>query len=304
MAPRPAASGNPSVPRFLASEEPLRYEEIIFEIQDAIATIQLNRPDKKNALSPAMNSEILDAVSRVEADPDVRALVLTGSDDSFSAGLDLDESFLKTFNEVDPRRYRKVFEPILSWYKKLYALGCPTIAAVNGHCYGGGLVPVSLCDITIAADTAAFGLSEINFAHFPAGGTTWAVSHFLLPKHYTYLCLSGDQISADEALRMGLVTKVVPAADLKSETARITGQLAAKHPVAYATAKTMCRMTRGMQLWEAIELEMAHLHENLFLTEGEMIRVALKQFEEKKLRPGIGETYRPESEGNEIGTSH
>jgi feruloyl-CoA hydratase/lyase len=272
------------------------YEEIIFERRDAIAVIRLNRPEKKNALSPTMNAEILDAVTQVESDPGIRGLVFTGVGDSFSAGLDLDESFLKTFQDVDPPRYRRVFDPILSWYQKLYNLQCPTVAAINGHCYGGGVVPVSLCDVAVAADTAVFALSEINFAHFPAGGSTWAASHFLLPKHYMYLCLSGDRIGADEALRMGLVTKVVPSQELEAETWRIAERLAEKHPTAYSTAKTMCRMTPPMQLWEAIELEMAHLHENLFLSEGEMINVALGQFERKQLRPGTGQVYTREGE--------
>jgi feruloyl-CoA hydratase/lyase len=273
------------------------YSEIEFEMRGAIAVVRLNRPDRKNALSPEMNAELLDVFTRIEQDPSVRGVVLTGSADSFSSGLDLNESFLETFQTVDPDRYRWVFDSILAWYRKLYDLGCPTLAAVNGHCYGGGIVPVSLCDVALAADTAMFGLSEINFAHFPAGGSTWAVSHFLAPKHYYYLCLSGDPIDAETAARMGLVTRVVPAADLETETWRLVEKLAGKHPVAYRTAKTMCRMTPRMRLDEAIELEMAHIHENLFLTEGEMVKVALKQFAGKRLRPGTGQTYVPEREG-------
>jgi feruloyl-CoA hydratase/lyase len=269
----------------------MEYTEIEYDVRDGIATVTLARPEKKNALSPSMNAEILDAVTRVESDPSIRALVLTGAGDSFCAGLDLDESFLKTFQEVDPERYRAVFEPILRWYRKLWDLRRPTIAAVNGHCYGGGVVPVSLCDVAIASEDAVFALSEINFAHFPAGGSTWAASHFLLPKHYTYLCLSGDRIDAAEAHRIGLVTKVVPAEGLAGETYRVAGRLAAKHPAAYATAKKMCRMTPLMPLADAIELEMAHIHENLFLSEGEMISVALRQFERKEFRPGTGESY-------------
>ena len=166
-----------------------------------------------------------------------------------------------------------------------------TVAAVNGHSYGGGLVPVSLCDVAIASDKSRYCLSEINFAHFPAGGTTWAVSHFLLPKHYEYLCLSGDRIDAEEAYRMGLVTKVVPHDELEDAAWEMIKKLANKHPNAYKTAKTMCRMTRKMPLWEAIELEMAHIHENYFLTEGEMVKIALKQFKDGKIKTGTGETY-------------
>ena len=193
--------------------------------------------------------------------------------------------------ESNPRNFRRAMDPILNWYKKLYELPKPTVAAVNGHSYGGGVVPVSLCDVSIASDQARFALSEINFAHFPAGGTTWAVSHFLHPKHYEYLCLSGDRIDAEEAFRMGLVTRVVPHEKLEDEAWQMVTKLANKHPNAYKTTKTMCRMTRYMHLWEAIELEMAHIHENYFLTEGEMVKIALQQFKEKKIKTGTGETY-------------
>ena len=97
--------------------------------------------------------------------------------------------------------------------------------------------------MAIASDRAQFAVSEINFAHFPAGGTTWAMSHFLLPKHFEYLCLSGDRIDAEEAFRMGFVSKVVPHEQLEEESWKMVKKLANKHPNAYKTAKTMCRMT-------------------------------------------------------------
>jgi trans-feruloyl-CoA hydratase/vanillin synthase len=267
------------------------YREIIVETRERITSIRLNRPEKKNALSPELNRELLHALTEVEGDGEARGLLLTGSGDSFSAGLDLDASFLQTMEASDSGRFRAVMEPVLGWYTKLYQLPIPTVAAVNGHCYGGGVNPVSICDVAVASERAQFGLSEINFAHFPAGGSTWSVTHFLLPKHAYYLCLSGERIDAREAHRIGLVTKVVPHEALEEEAWRIAKVLAGKHPVAYRTAKTMCRMTPRLQLWEAIELEMAHLHENYFLSEGEMVKVALQQFKQKQLRPGAGETY-------------
>ena len=107
--------------------------------------------------------------------------------------------------------------------------------------------------------------------------------------------MSGDRIDAQEAYRMGLVSKVVPHDELETEAWAMIKKLADKHPNAYKTAKTMCRMTRNMQLWEAIELEMAHIHENYFLTEGEMVKIALKQFKDKKIKTGTGESYTKEN---------
>ena len=269
----------------------MSYEQVLFEIRENIAVIRLNRPEKKNAFTPMMDEELLEIFTQVERDEAIRGVLFTGSGDSFSAGLDLDLSFLQTMEQADPSNFRKVMDPILEWYQKLYRLPKPTVAAVNGHSYGGGVVPVSLCDVAIASDRAMFGLSEINFAHFPAGGTTWAVSNFLLPKHFEYLCLSGDRINAAEAFRMGLVSKVVPHAELEEVSWNMVTRLAAKHPNAYKTAKTMCRMTRRMQFWEAIELEMAHIHENYFLSEGEMVKIALQQFKDKEIKTGAGDTY-------------
>ena len=272
----------------------MSYEQVIFEVKENIGIIRLNRPEKKNAFSPKMDEELLDVMIRIEKDQSIRGVLFTGSGDSFSAGLDLDLSFLQTMEESDSTNFRKVMDPILEWYLKLYNLPRPTVAAVNGHAYGGGVVPASICDVAIASDRAQFAVSEINFAHFPAGGTTWAMSHFLLPKHFEYLCLSGDRIDAQEAFRMGFVTKVVPHDKLEEESWKMVKRLAAKHPNAYKTAKTMCRMTRYMQFWEAIELEMAHIHENYFLSEGEMVKIALRQFKDKKIKTGTGETYKKE----------
>ena len=181
----------------------MSYEQVIFENKEDIAIIRMNRPEKKNAFSPTMSREILEVVTHIENTPEIRGVLLTGVGDSFSAGLDLDMSFIQTMEQSDSINFRAVMDPILEWYKKLYNMSKPTVAAVNGHSYGGGLVPVSLCDVAIASDKSRYCLSEINFAHFPAGGTTWAVSHFLLPKHYEYLCLSGDRIDASRPRSCG-----------------------------------------------------------------------------------------------------
>lgn len=273
----------------------MAYEQLSFEIVENIAVLRMNRPEKKNAFSPMMSNEMLDAMTRIENDETIRGVLLTGVGDSFSAGLDLDLSFCQTMEEGNPSNFRKVMNPILAWYRKYYDLPKPTVAAVNGHCYGGGVVPVSLSDVAVASALSKYALSEINFAHFPAGGTTWATSRFLLPKHFEYLCLSGDRIDAEEAYRMGLVTKVVTHEKLEEESWRVVKRLAGKHPNAYATAKAMCRMTRKMEFDEAIKLEMAHIHENYFMTEGEMVKVALQQFKNKQIKTGEGEDYKPKS---------
>ncbi len=269
----------------------MTYQEILLEVSEGIAKLTLNRPDRKNALSPALNREMLRALEWIESQPDVRGVLLTGSGDSFSSGLDLNASFMETLENGDPENFQSVMDPVLSWYRKLYELPIPTLASVNGHCYGGGVNPVSICDVAVASNRAQFALSEINFAHFAAGGSTWSATAFLLPKHAYWLCLSGERIDAEEACRIGLVTRVVDHDELEVESLRMLRILADKHPTAYKTQKKMCRLTPKMQLWEATEIEMAHIHENYFLSKGEMTKVALKRFQEKKFRPGTGTSY-------------
>ena len=143
------------------------YETILVDRQDNIATITFNRPNKRNAMNPKLHYEMVEVLNELRFDKDLRVLILTGAGESFSAGEDLKEFF---YEQRERMEFERLLEKALEWRVRiLRAFPVPTIAAINGFCFGGAFSIVSGCDIAIAADEATFGLSEVNFGHFPGG---------------------------------------------------------------------------------------------------------------------------------------
>lgn len=130
-----------------------------------------------------------EALTEVEANGAVKVCVVTGTDDSFCGGMDLERCFLEPFD--DPERFRSVNAVALQWFRQLKSLNAVTIAKVNGWCFGGGFELAGICDIVITRDDATFGLSEINFGIFPGGGTMWATAHNMPRKQALYYALTG-----------------------------------------------------------------------------------------------------------------
>lgn len=272
------------------------YQTIRVEVTEGVAWLYLNRPEKKNAMNPTMHKELKQALDLLEENDSVRVLVITGTGDSFCSGLDVIESFVNTFDE--PEMFYKALYDVSSisgWNLKLRYFPKPTIAAVNGYCFAGGFNVLSACDLAIASEKALFGLSEINFAHIPAGGSTWSAAEFLLPKHALYLILTGATIDGKEAARIGLVNQAVPHDQLIPKTSELANILKAKHPIALRSAKWNYLLTRrlGADLLDAIQWELAMLHENTFFTKAEWVKVALQKFKAKEFKPGL-EAYKRE----------
>lgn len=276
------------------SELDSTYQTIRVERKEGVAWLYLNRPEKKNAMNSTMHKELRQALDLLEEDNDVRVLVITGTGDSFCSGLDVIESFVDTYDEPE-RFYRALYDvsSISGWNLRLRYFPKPTIAAVNGYCFAGGFNLLSACDLAIASETAIFGISEINFAHIPAGGTTWSAAEFLLPKHALYLILTGATIDGKEAARIGLVNQAVPYDQLISKTTELANILKEKHPVALRSAKWNYLLTRrlGSDLLDAIQWELAMLHTNTYFTKGEWIKTALQKFKAKEFKPGL-QTYK------------
>jgi feruloyl-CoA hydratase/lyase len=267
-----------------------KFQLIKLVYEEGIAWLYLDRPQKKNALNPRMHSEIKSALEQVEKNKNARVLVITGKGDAFCSGLDVFESFVDTFN--DPEKFYDGLVDVSSlngWNMNLKFFPKPTIAAVNGYCFAGGFNILSACDLALAADSAQFGVSELNFGHIPAGGTTWSLSEFLLPKHALELILTGKVIDAKEAERIGLVNHVVPKANLRDATIELAKTLIAKNPVALRTAKINYLISRrlGSDLYSAILSELAMLHENTYFSKAEWIKVALEKFRKKEFKPGL-----------------
>ncbi|MFC9324127.1 p-hydroxycinnamoyl CoA hydratase/lyase [Kitasatospora sp. NPDC057015] len=268
-------------------------ETVNLEIDGPKATIFLNRPDKKNAMNPQMHLDMNQALDEIEADGNVKVVVITGNGDSFSAGMDLEECFLKPYD--DPQLFYRTNLVALTWFKRLKAFPAVTVAKINGFAFGGGVLVTGICDLAVASESALFGLSEINFGIFPAGGASWAAAHNLPRKQALYYILTGDTLTGRQAEQYGLVNKAVPAEQLDEETDRLVRKLLKKNPVTLHLAKQVYEHNRATDLPTAIDYDQAKLWELSRLTGSEWINVALKQFEKRAYQPGLSTYTRSDS---------
>jgi enoyl-CoA hydratase len=206
----------------------MAYENLIIERDAAVLIITINRPKVLNALNGATKSELDAALCEAAADAAVRVVVITGAGEkSFVAGADINELAVQT--PVGGRDHARRGQQLLD---RIERLGKPVIAAVNGFALGGGCELAMACTIRIAADTARFGQPEINLGLIPGYAGTQRMTRLVGRGRAQELLLTGDAIMADEAWRIGLVNRVVPAASLMDETKKLAHALAAKAPIA------------------------------------------------------------------------
>lgn len=270
----------------------MTYRFLKVEPADDSVTLTLSRPEKRNALHPVLHEELLDALTTLERRPGLKSLVITGTGDSFCAGMDLQECFFGPF--AQPEEFRRVNSTAQAWFRKLRHFPVPTVAKVNGWCFGGGVLIVGLCDLAVADRDATFGLSEINFGSFPGGGTTWAIASNLLRKHAMYYITTGETFTGARAAEIGLINFAVSATDLDQRTAQIVEALSQKHRGALAASKQVYEGALERTFSESIEWEMAKLFELSYYSKDEWITSALAQFDRRQYRPGF-EPYELES---------
>ncbi len=230
----------------------MEYQFIKYEKDGPMALITINRPEVRNALTQAVMEEMSSAIDQAESDDDVRVLVFTGAGEkAFVAGADLNESQYRTMmTELSPfsRARREV-------YIKLEHLTKPSIAAVNGYALGGGCELALACTFRIASENAKFGQTEINVGIIPGLGGTQRLTRLVGKAKAMELVMTGDIIKADEALRIGLVNKVVPAEDLMNSAKEMADKLASKAPVALRCAKDAIDYGSEMPLELALQFE-------------------------------------------------
>lgn len=214
---------------------------IDFERRDAVAVLTLNRPEALNALSPEMLDDLERALSRADADPSLRAVVLTGAGDkAFSAGADV--AHMRTAGPMEARAWARRGHQVAHMIENLTT---PVVAAVNGFALGGGCEMALACDIRWAADTARFGQPEVNLGILPGWGGTQRLARTTSIGFAKDLILSGRMVGADEALRAGLVTQVHPKAELLDKAVELAATIAAKPAWAVSAAKAMCNLALG-----------------------------------------------------------
>ena len=206
----------------------MSFDNLLVERDGAVAVITVNRPKVLNALNTQTLDELRRAILDLKADDGVRAVVLTGAGEkSFIAGADINE--LATQTPVSGREHAMTGQHILDLIEQM---GKPVIAAINGFALGGGCELAMACTIRIAADTAKLGQPEINLGLIPGYAGTQRLARIVGRGRALELLLTGDMVSAQEAHRLGLVNRVVPAADLIAEAKKLATTLASKAPVA------------------------------------------------------------------------
>ena len=224
------------------------YATIRTETRERVGWITLNRPDALNALNTQVMHDVVDAALAFDADDGIGAIVLTGSERAFAAGADIKEMASKSAAEMTTTNH-------FGDWSRFAAVRTPVIAAVAGFALGGGCEVAMMCDIIVAADTARFGQPEVNLGVIPGMGGTQRLVRAIGPYKAAELILTGRMMDAAEAERAGLVSRVVPAAELLAEASRIADTIASKSlPSLYAATEALDAAAE-MSLSEGLVLE-------------------------------------------------
>jgi len=263
------------------------YQTLLVDNADGITTITFNRPEKRNAMSPQLHQDMYDALIRLEGDPATRVLIVTGAGPAFCAGQDLKEYFHELReDEAEARRVGRIAQ---DWRDRILRLfPKPTIAMINGYCFGGAFTIVCSCDFAFAADDAVFGLSEVNFGNLPGGLVSKVITGVMAWRDVLYYSLTGETFSAQEAAEMKFINKAVPLAELRERVWTLAGKLAAMDAAALRITKEALKEVRPMDheqayLWlqaKGNELKWRHAREG---RGGD----GIEKFLAKEYRPGL-----------------
>jgi len=269
-----------------------RWQTVKVDIEDGIAWVTLNRPEKRNAMSPTLNREMVEVLETLEQDASAGVLVLTGAGDAWTAGMDLKEYFRET--DAGPEILQeKIRREASQWQWKLLRMYAkPTIAMVNGWCFGGGFSPLVACDLAITADEATFGLSEINWGIPPGNLVSKALADTVGHRTALYYVMTGKTFSGPEAAAMGLVNQSVPHDQLREVTTALARELLDKNPVVLRAAKVGFKRCRELT-WEQNEDYLYAKLDQSRLQDPEGGREqGMKQFlDDKSIKPGL-QTYK------------
>ena len=229
------------------------------ERRDAVAIVALNRPEKRNALSPDVMEELAAAIDSFDTDGNVRCIVVAGSDEVFAAGADIKAMADRSFQDVIERS-------TIGFWHRIASCRTPLIAAVSGFALGGGCELALLCDMIVASETAEFGQPEITLGIIPGGGGTQRLARVIGKQRTMELVLTGRRISAQEAQAMGLVNVVAPKDKWLDEALELAGVIARRPPLAVKLAKQAVLAAEEMPLAGGLDHE-RRLYELTMATE-------------------------------------
>lgn len=234
---------------------------LLYEKEGHLATMVMNRPEARNAITPEMLCRLADAWQDINEDKNIRAVMLTGAgEQAFCAGADLErlvgmmQGRKQPENEFD-HRILEDFSIIYKGLLKTYDVYKPIVAAVKGFCVAGGTEILQCTDIRVASDDARFAIAEVKWGLFPMGGSTVRLQRQIPYCRAMEILLTGEQFSAQQALEIGLINKVVPRAEVLSEARRYAGVIADNGPLAVQDVKRSVLETSGLPLRQALDKE-------------------------------------------------
>jgi len=252
-----------------------RFREIEVTSEGGIARVMLNRPERYNALGARIVGELGEALEEIESSGEVRVMVLTGAGDkAFCSGVDLKE---RAAMDADERWTHNT--ALNAFAERLARLQVPTIAALNGLAFGGGLEITLACDFRLAAEGARFALPEVGIGIVPGAGGTQRLPRLIGPTKAKELILTGKRVDADAALEMGLVGQVVPSGSLMEAATALAREIAANSPLALAYAKAAVDLASETTIEQGLRYETAAIRATL---SSEDYKIGLAAFAEKR----------------------
>ena len=256
------------------------YEALLYEASDGVATITINRPEKRNVWSNRLSHELVEVFARIEADPEVRASILTGAGDrAFSAGADLGDTRTHKVSSVGAHlgtvtpRGMDVFNALADHPK-------PVVAAINGYAVGIGCLITLCCDILLAADNAELGLPQVPLGIIPAYGGAVRLARYVGRGKAMEMVLLGERITAEEGYRVGLLNKVVPQAELMPLARDYARRLAALPPLAVRMAKES--LNKGLDIANLKDAAQADVYRFMLLGQTEDSHEAHRAWRDKR----------------------
>ena len=224
------------------------YETLLVEKQEGVWIVTLNRPERLNALNYQLAVDLEDVVDKIAEDEEARSVILTGAGRGFCAGADIKAM-------VEPGAKKLPIHKRYTFFNRLEDLEKPVIAAVNGPCNGGGLELALCCDFRIASEEASFGLGEVKLGVIPAAGGTIRLPRLIGPGRAKEFLYFGNRIDGQEAYRIGLVNKTVPAGELMDEAKSWAAELAERPPLSLKMLKSLANQGLDMDLGGALDYE-------------------------------------------------
>lgn len=221
---------------------------VISERLGAVGLLRLNRPEARNALSPELMEDLAGAAEAFDADPEIRCIVIAGTGEVFAAGADIGTM-------VDRSVAETLLHPAAAFWKRMYGIKTPTIAAVAGWALGGGCELALCCDMVVASEKAVFGQPEVTLGIIPGGGGTQRLTRILGKQRAMEVVLTGRRIAASEAREMGFVTEVVKDKVWLDSALELAGRVAERPPLAARLAKQAVLAAEETGLGAGIDIE-------------------------------------------------